>query len=193
MQRAIGPAGPPRPRRPEGEPRHTIYSPEWDAARRRLERLDGAERALYAPLLDHVAARWPRLRPLQLAYERRPRRARATDGYGHLLGFAGSDVVDVYRGMALEAARLVPGADPRGREGDPGDLAGEAEAFVGYLRILAMASADPEVPSGFRDAVLHAAEGIAAWQATLAAMARRVNAAARRGERRGPVPPGGGG
>ncbi|HEU0016646.1 MAG TPA: hypothetical protein VFQ45_23390 [Longimicrobium sp.] len=166
-----------RPRGRAGEPRHTIYTPEWAAAVRRVGRLQGAERAFYAALLDHVEVRWRAVRPLQLLYERQRRRAREADGVGCLLRFMDGDLVDVFRGVALEAARLVPGGPPRPREGDPGDLEGEADCFTRYATLLAMAAAGPAVPQPLREVVERAAEGGAEWRAALHAMVQRLDAA----------------
>lgn len=137
----------------ELEPLHTIHQGDWRAGRERLAGLAGPEHRALSALLDHVEEAWRHLRDLQLLYETGQARARETDFYAQLLNFIDSDLVDVFRSVALDTAALVPGwAGWREAIERLDDLDADATLFARYADVLIMAVHHPDVPLHLRAA-----------------------------------------
>jgi hypothetical protein len=93
-----------------------------------------------------------------------------------VLSFIESDVVDLYRCVAVEAARMVPPPGAPVEEEDTRDLDGEAETFIRYLTVLEMAVADARVPADVRETVRRVRREMDGWNSALAVLLRRLEA-----------------
>ena len=98
--------------------------------------------------------------PIQHWYDANYRRARQTDGYGHLLGFISGDLVDVYRDFAMGVADLVPGWDGWEREADPDGVLGDVDTFARYMAVLNLAAQSVAAPEPFAVLVASVSERV---------------------------------
>lgn len=92
------------------EPHATIYSPEWRTAQSRLRHLKHAElRAILKATFRHMEDGWDTVRPIQTHYEATGHATKGLDPTtGSVLYFLGMELVDRYRGLALDMMRAVP-------------------------------------------------------------------------------------
>ena len=143
------------------EPAYTIYSAAWYAARERAQAAEGEQQRLLMGLLDAVETGWWAMRDLQHWYDANHKRARQTDGYGHLLAFISGDLVDVYRELSGGVADLVPGWDGWEREADPDGVLGDVDTFARYMAVLNLAALSVAAPEPFAVLVASVAERVA--------------------------------
>lgn len=121
-------------------------------------------------LLDAVETGWWAVRDLQHWYDRNYKRARQTDGYGHLLGFISGDLVDVYRDLAGGVADLVPGWEGWEREADPDGVLGDVDTFARYMAVLDLAAQSVAAPRAFAILVGAVAERVAGLRPDVSAI-----------------------
>lgn len=167
---------------PGGEPRQTIYVPIWRKARANLALLSDLEGgARLGRLLEAVEAAWEHLRPLALLSEQHRATAPGTL-LDDLCAFLHLEVLDHFRSVALDAARLVPGAP--GWEPSPAleDIPSEAGMLLRNLSVLELAAASPAFPDLLREPVRSAAAGLRGWHPAFHAALDPVADAIRRSE-----------
>ena len=85
------------------------------------------------------------------------------DPQAHFLLFLESDVVELFRSLAEDAANMVPGRDGWQQEPDPDGLQGEVDRFNRYLAVLVLAATDPIIPEDVRTAVRRIGRDLADW------------------------------
>jgi len=152
------------------EPLHSIYRPAWSEARTRADAADPDARRLLLRMLDLVEQGWQGVRDLQRWYEDNDARAHASDEYAHLLAFVDGDVVDVFRGIAVDCAELVPDWKSWEAEADPDGVLGEIDVFVRYVALLRLAVQAESVPDEFGVLVASVSERLRAWGDELTAV-----------------------
>jgi hypothetical protein len=153
------------------EPFYTIYSAAWYAARERAQAAaEGAQRRMLVGLLDAVETGWWAVRDLQHWYDANYKRARQTDGYGHLLGFISGDLVDVYRELAGGVADLVPGWDGWEWEADPDGVLGDVDTFARYMAVLNLAAQSVAAPEPFAAMVASVSDRVSRLQREVSAI-----------------------
>lgn len=152
------------------EPLYTIYRAGWYAARERAQAAEGEQRQMLVRLLDAVETGWLAVRDLQHWYDANYKRARLTDGYGHLLGFISGDLVDVYREVAGGVADLVPGWDGWEREADPDGVLGDVDTFARYMAVLNLAAQSVAAPEPFAAMVASVSERVSGLQREVSAI-----------------------
>lgn len=158
------------------EPRASLHSIKWRAARLRVGALD-VTRPLFAAMLDHVENGWEVLRPLQhWCEENEPLARDGQDDYAHLLSFMNGELADVFLLIGAGVADLVPGWENWIEEADPMDLDGWTETFGRYLVVFRMACAGADVPASFRAMALDAAAVLerGRWSQRMAALLAEV-------------------
>jgi hypothetical protein len=121
-------------------------------------------------LLDAVETGWWAVRDLQHWYDANYKRARQTDGYGHLLGFISGDLVDVYRELAGGVADLVPGWEGWEREADPDGVLGDVDTFARYMALLNLAAQSVAAPEPFAVLVASVAERVSGLHSEVSAI-----------------------
>ena len=86
------------------------------------------------------------------------------DEQAQLLRFLGSDVIDLFRSLAEDAANMVPGPDGwQQQEPDPDGLQGEGDRFNRYLIVLTLAAAHPVIPEEVRSVIRRIGRDLADW------------------------------
>ena len=158
---------------PPPEPRKTLFSSTWNAARNRARRLRRHERPLFLALVDAVESAWPHVRALQHLHDQL--RPGATGAFARVLDFIDDHVCDLFRAVAGEVALFIP--VPRGGvvgEPDFDNTDGEADQFGNFVAILRSACCDPEVPRCVAAAVREATEPLLTWYDQLHPLLKRA-------------------
>lgn len=156
-------AHPPSARQPAPEP---LTRPVWWlAAQQRALDLGASEegRKLVGRLVSHVETAWPWIGELEALCQGRRDRMDSDDEQAQLLRFLESDVVDLFRSLAEDAANMVPGPDGWQQEPDPDGLQGEGDRFNRYLVVLTLAAADPVVSEDVRSVIRRIGRDLADW------------------------------
>lgn len=165
-----------------GEPQATIYSPEWRTAQSRLRHLKHAElRAVLKATFRHLEDGWDTVRPLQAQYEATEH---ATEGMDpttqSVLYFLGMELVDRYRGLALDMMRAVPmtrSAKVSTARFD--DVQSETDLLQHYFRLAGLMGRMGEVAEPVRG--LAAAAGtLEAWAVDFQRLFQEVDATLKR-------------
>lgn len=136
-----------------GEPKFTIYTSAWVAARNRLTLVEPAEAwALLSSAMDRVESGWSAVRDLQHWLDRNGRHQTADDDYGCLLTYVETEVRETFRAMALALAQVVTDW-PKGERASMDDVEGWLSGFVRYVTVLCLATKSATVPPEFRERV----------------------------------------
>lgn len=166
-----------------GEPRASIYTPDWVEGQRQVARMRGRMRKSYAALFAHLELGWTAIRPLQLAAEAM---MIPDEREGDVGAFVYGQVTEYYRELALDALLLIPGFTipalrHLGAEPMPiDDVVSVAEMVARHVRLLALAESAPGFADPYRGIVGPAAEALTAWEATIGPLAAPVVAYAER-------------
>jgi len=156
---SLSPVSDPRP-----EPGHTIYLPEWFHARWRLQRLPSFKRDLFTRALDHVESGWEHVRELQRhADANREHTLANCDTYSDLLDFIDGDLVDIFRVIAAEVSRLVPGYPEWEERASADEVDGDTDVFRRYFTVFALAVEQEPKAEPLREATRAAKTGLAGW------------------------------
>ena len=161
---------------PEGEPRITLYVPWWEETWERARVVRPAEtRHLFTRLLQRMEEAWEYIRPLELWYEEHAENAEAEGGdYWEAMEFINADIVDIFREVAVDVSRLVPGCEGWPKTASPDDVNGEADAFNRWLIVFGLAAESPCIPDGLRELAHAATAGLTGWSAEVAALAQAI-------------------
>lgn len=163
-----------------GEPRASLYTPDWTKGMGEVETMEEPMRGHYRAFFAHLDAGWGVVRPLQLVAESmmRPRK-REHD----VAAFVDVHVTDAYRWVALGALLFIPGFKilpemgdraPYKNEPPVSDVIPESEGVARSARLLARMECAPDFPDGFRGAVASAAEALTSWAAEMKRLARPI-------------------
>lgn len=157
----------------EPEPEALSRPVWWLAARQRASELaaDGEEPGLVARLIAHVEVAWAWIGELEALSRVRGPRMDSDDPRSHFLRFVESDVAVLFRGLAEDAANLVPGRAGSRQEPDPEELQLEAERFIRHLVVLALAASDPVIPEHVRTVVRRVGRDLDDWYPEFAVLA----------------------
>jgi hypothetical protein len=137
----------------------------WLAAQQRASELESDEegRRIVALLISHVETAWPWIEELEALCRGRHGRMEGDDPQAHLLRFVESDVTDLFRSLAEDAANMVPGRTGWEQEPDPDGLQGEADRFNRYLGVLVLAAEAAVIPEDVRTVVRRIGRDLGDW------------------------------
>lgn len=170
------------------EPARSIYRTAWG---RTSGRIPGA-RGPAGPLLEEmrvlVEGGWAHVRRLQHLYEREAAGARGDEAYTAWLDFIDGEVVDVYVGLAIDAAALVPGVEPA-PESHADEVDGGISLFTRYLAVLRLAASDPAVPPDSARVAREVEAALAGWAQRLDEVVASIEQAADPGAAEPPAGP----
>jgi hypothetical protein len=147
----------------------TIRTDRWEDAVAQLEQLpEGRAKQRLAALMKHVEDGWDRVSALQLLFETNIPEARTQSPMSGVLNFIDADLTDQFRGLAWDAAWLVPGAarePPRNRTFYPSwdDLDGDLSEFERTVMMLHLASYSSLLPQRFRRVLRRSTEPLLTW------------------------------
>jgi hypothetical protein len=158
---------------PPPEPRKTLFSANWNAARERARRLRRRERPLFLALLNAVESAWPHVRALQLLHDQL--RPDATGVFAQILDFVDDHVCDLFRAVTWEVAAFVP-VPGGGVVGEPDfdNTDGDADQLGLFVAILRSACFDPDVPSSAASAMRQATDPLLTWYDQLEPLLKRA-------------------
>lgn len=149
----------------EAEPKYTLYTEDWEDARKRISLLvSERQRRTFSALLDHMEAGWAIIRPLQLAADRI---AEGKDfswtAAEEVAAFMEGDPTDLFRAVAQGCCAAVPGADACIGSFFAEDVQCDSEQIVRYVRLLRLASAHPEFPPELAELIDDACLTLQQW------------------------------
>ena len=129
----------------------------WESARARVDVLpEERRRERVAALIAHVESAWAQVRSLERLCKATPADDSAA---AQFLYFIRTDVIDLFRTVAVETAGLVR----EDRDADPDSLDGEADRFGRYVLLVEMAASDPIVPPEIREPARLTARSLYGW------------------------------
>jgi hypothetical protein len=132
-------------------------------------------RHLFTRLLQRMEEAWEYIRPLELWYEEHAEDAEAEGSdYWQVMEFINADIVDIFREVAVDVSRLVPGCEGWPKTASPDDVNGEADAFNRWLIVFGLAAESPCIPDGLRELAHAATAGLTGWSAEVAALAQAI-------------------
>ncbi len=144
-------------------------------ARRRLEAVDPAARPLFEELIRQVEIAAAAVAPLHALFDGTPNPAERRDPYGRLLHFIDGDIHDLLCGIASDLPTLIPAGPQWAEEADPSEMHADAELFVRYLAVAAMAANHPDVPERARRLFAAAEATLRDWEADVTGALRRID------------------
>lgn len=167
-----------------GEPRASLYTPDWLDGQERIELLPEPERGHYTRFFAHLDAGWQAVRPLQLAAES----LLAVDPRHDVALFVDVDISDNFRWLALGCLQTIPEyhtldaptlrkagfRSPYGDEPPIDELIPEAEMLARNVRLLARMERSRGFPPVFLGIVRPAAEAMEQWQRWMATRSHPV-------------------
>jgi hypothetical protein len=159
-----------------GEPRATLYMPWWEETWARALAVEPAEtRQLFTRLLSRMQEGWEYVRPLGRWYEEHAESAAGgSDEYQKVMEFIKTDLLDIFREIATDVTRLVPGYDGWPDAASPDDVDGEVDAFNRWLVVFGLAAESPGIPEGLRALARASTRGLAGWSAEMAVLAKTI-------------------